>query len=62
MSTFDVDHLVAADDAVQHRFFDALLDGRDVFLRNIAADDLVLDRRCLCRARSGCTLTMTWPY
>ena len=40
----DVDHLVAADHAVEHRFFDALLAGRDVFLRNRSADDLVLDR------------------
>ena len=44
MSTLRVDDRVAADHAIEHRFFDALLAGRDVFLRNVAADDLVLDR------------------
>ncbi len=43
----DVDDRIAADDAVEHRFFDALLAGRNVFLGNGAADDLVLDRDAL---------------
>ena len=40
---FDIDHLVAGIDAALDGFFDAVDDRRDVFLRNRAADDLVLD-------------------
>src|ERR1022692_1301028 len=39
-----VDHLVTANEANEHCFFNALLAGRDVFLRNMPAHDLVLDR------------------
>ena len=44
---FDIDDRVAADDAVEDGFLDALLDGRDVFLGDGAADDLVLDGETL---------------
>ena len=43
----DIDHRIAAEHAVEHGFFDALHDRRDVFLRNRAADDLVLDHDAL---------------
>ena len=38
---------VTADDAVEDRLFDALLAGRDVFLRDRAADNLVVDGQTL---------------
>src|ERR1700756_2549197 len=38
-----IDYRVAADDAVQHRLFDAFLNRRNILFRNSAADDLVLD-------------------
>ena len=44
---FDIDHRITADDTVEDRLFDALLAGRNVFLRNGAADDLVLDDNAL---------------
>ena len=40
---FDIDNGITAQHAVEHRFFDALLHRRDVFPRNNAAHDLVLD-------------------
>jgi hypothetical protein len=39
----DVDDLIAGIHAALDGFFDAVDDRRDVFLRNRAADDLVLD-------------------
>src|SRR5476649_586841 len=39
----DVDDGRTVDHAVEQRFFDALFTGGNVFLRDIAADDLVLD-------------------
>ena len=53
---FDVDHRITAEHTVEHGFFDALLTGRDVFLRNRAADDLVLDPMPLPRS---CRTTST---
>ena len=43
----DIDDRVAADDAVEHAFLDALDAGRDVFLRDTSAHDLVLDSETL---------------
>src|SRR6266496_6277327 len=38
-----IDNGVTAQHAIEHRFLDAFFDGRNVFARNDAADDLVLD-------------------
>ena len=57
----DIDDRIAAEHTVEHGFFDALLDRRDVFLRDRAADDLVLDRETLATL-VGRTSTSTWPY
>src|SRR3546814_10259324 len=39
----DVDDRIAGKEAVRDRFLDALVDGRDVFLRHDAADDRILE-------------------
>src|SRR3546814_2682952 len=39
----DVDDRIAGKEAVRDRFLDALVDGRDVFLRHDAADDPILE-------------------
>src|SRR3546814_17123493 len=39
----DVDDRIAVKEAVRDRFLDALVDGRDVFLRHDAADDRILE-------------------
>src|SRR3546814_17957058 len=39
----DVDDRIAGKEAVRDRFLDALVDGRNVFLRHDAADDRVLE-------------------
>ena len=44
---FDVDHRIAAEHAVEHRLLDPFLDRRDVFPRNDAADDFVLNDKSL---------------
>src|SRR5207248_10542337 len=38
----NIDNRVTAQHAIQHRFLDAFFDGRNVFPRNDASDDLVL--------------------
>jgi len=45
----DVDHRIAGDYAALHRLFDTGLDRVDEFLRNYAADDLVLEAEALAR-------------
>ncbi len=42
-SHLDVDHRVAGEHALGHRVLDALVDGDDVGLGDLAADDLVLE-------------------
>src|SRR6266480_7736136 len=39
----NIDDRVPPEHAVEHRFLDAFFDGRNVFARNDAADDFVLD-------------------
>src|SRR5438876_11133620 len=39
----NIDNRITAQYAVEHRFLDAFFDGRNVFARNDAADDFVLD-------------------
>src|SRR5882724_5609925 len=42
---FDVDNRIATEHAIQHRFFNALLNCRDVFPRNNTPNDLVFDNQ-----------------
>src|SRR5206468_7424376 len=39
----NIDNRIPPEHAVEHRFLDAFFDGRNVFARNDAADDFVLD-------------------
>ena len=48
---FEIDDRVATNDSVEDSLFDALLAGRDIFLGDRAADDLVLDRQSLAAFR-----------
>ena len=58
---FDINDLIAGINAALAGFFDAVNDGRDVFLGNGAADDLVENFDAFA-AGWAATLTQAWPY
>lgn len=57
----NVEDGVTGDDAALQGLFDTLLDGRDVFLGNRTADDLVLEGEARTRL-AGRMLMMASPY